>query len=125
MGEINVNLNLISKQKALELSNSIQGEPTENRLLIAIPNGETRSKGGLLVPTTVKEGVPRKGVVVKLGPIDETYSFYSKQISVGTVVTYGMYAGKTLQIDLPEPLEGQEFTILSLNEVLFVEPNNY
>lgn len=125
MGEINVNLNLISKQKALELSTSIKGEPTENRLLIAIPNGETRSKGGLLVPTTVKEGVPRKGVVVKLGPIDETYSIYGKQISVGTVVTYGLYAGKTIQIDLPEHIEGQEFTVLSLNEVLFVEPNNH
>ena len=125
MGEINVNLNLISKQKALELSNSIKGEPTENRLLIAIPNGETLSKGGLLVPTTVKEGVPRKGVVVKLGPIDEGYAIYGKQISVGTVVTYGLYAGKTIQIDLPEPLEGQEFTVLSLNEVLFVEPNNH
>ena len=124
MNELNVKLNLIDKQKALELNSSIKGEPTENRVLIAIPNGETLSKGGLFVPTTVKEGVPRKGVVVKIGPLDENYTIYGKQIEVGSIVTYGLYAGKSLSIDIDEPIEGQEFTVLSLNEIIFIEPNN-
>lgn len=124
MSELNVELALLSESAAISLNSRIPGEPTENRILIAVPTGDTRSKGGLFVPSTVKEGVPRKGVVVKIGPIYEGYEIYSKQLKVGSIVTYGLYAGKSISLDIESNIEGQEFNVLSFNEIIYIEPNN-
>lgn len=124
MSELNVELALLSESAAISLNSKIPGEPTENRILIAVPNGETLSKGGLFVPSTVKEGVPRKGVVVKIGPISEGHEIYGKQLKIGSIVTYGLYAGKSISIDIESNIEGQEFNVLSFNEIIYIEPNN-
>lgn len=125
MSELNVNLSLLSEVAAINISKKIEGTPTENRVLIAIPKGETRTQSGLYVPSTVSEGVPRKGVIVKFGHFTEDYKSYADQLKIGSVVTYGLYAGKSISI----PVEGmedmsQDFTVLSLNEIIFIEPNN-
>lgn len=124
MSELNVNLDLLSESAAVSLNKRVPGEPTENRILIAVPNGETKSKGGLYVPSTVQEGVPRKGVVVKIGPVSDGYEIYGKQLKVGSIVTYGLYAGKAISLDLDNPIEGQDFNVLSFNEIIYIEPNN-
>lgn len=124
MSELNVELALLSESAAISLNSKIPGEPTENRILIAVPTGDTISKGGLFVPSTVKEGVPRKGVVVKMGPISEGYEIYGRQLKIGSIVTYGLYAGKSISIDIESNIEGQEFNVLSFNEIIYIEPNN-
>ena len=125
MSELNVNLSLLSEAAAINISKKILGQPTENRVLIAIPNGEVKTTSGLFIPSTTTDGVPRKGVIVKFGHITEDYKSYADQLKIGTIVTYGLYAGKTIYI----PVEGledtkQELTVLSLNEIIFIEPNN-
>ena len=78
---------------------TLPGLPTENRVLILSPKDINTTKSGIIIPGTVSEGVPRKGVVVKRGTITEEYKTYTDLTEVGRVVTYGMYAGKELVMD--------------------------
>lgn len=122
-----VNLNLPSKEVAKELCKGIVGEPTENRVMIISPKeSERKTNSGLYVPDTVKEGVPRKGVIVKFGPITSEYNTYQHQLKIGSIVTYGLYAGKEIDptfIDqkLKSTFKDHTFTILSMNELIYVE----
>jgi co-chaperonin GroES (HSP10) len=106
------------------------GTPTENRVLILSPKDQDTQVGGLIIPGTSKEGVPREGVVIFPGPITEDYITYKGMINTGVVITYGLYAGK--EVDLWEPLkltdielteDKWEFTVLALNEIIYVREN--
>ena len=121
-----INLNLIGKEKAEAVCRAMLGRPTENRVVLASYKGAKTTDSGLYIPDTAKEGIPRKGVVVALGEITEAYQTYSN-LKVGDIVTYGLYAGKELEpimrggeLDYNETLL---FTVLSLNEVIFIEPH--
>lgn len=118
------------------LNKTLPGLPTENRILILSPKDINTTKSGIIIPGTVSEGVPRKGVVVKRGTITEEYKTYTDLTEVGRVVTYGMYAGKELEFEIrpdwPESvkesvkniLEKNIVTVLSLNEIIYSEANN-
>ena len=86
---------------------------------------------GLIIPEQVKEGVPRKGVIVKLGEITEEYRTYRDLVQIGRIVTYGLYAGKEMEFEtdkltpgLQQLLEKNTLTVLSMNEIIYSEPNN-
>ena len=85
------------------------------------PTGEVQTQSGLFVPSDRdKETVPRKGVVVQMSNLSKEQLDDYPGLQVGSVVTYGIYAGKELDIvDLPN----QVATILSLNEILYIETN--
>lgn len=124
-------LNLISTMVAELLNKTLPGLPTENRILILSPKDINTTKSGIIIPGTVSEGVPRKGVVVKRGTITEEYKTYTDLTEVGRVVTYGMYAGKELEFERPDwpesvknILEKNIVTVLSLNEIIYSEANN-
>lgn len=127
MANMKLNLKLIPYSKSVEISKSIIGTPTENRVVILSPTElEKTTVSGLYVPSAVKEGVPRKGVIVSMGPITDEYVTYKHQLNIGSIVTYGQYAGKELDPNFKEEIQDidGQFTILSLNEILYVEPNN-
>lgn len=125
-------LNFISTMVAELFNKTLPGLPTENRVLILSPKDINTTKSGIIIPGTVSEGVPRKGVVVKRGTITEEYKTYTDLTEVGRVVTYGMYAGKELEFEIrsdwPESvkniLEKNIVTVLSLNEIIYSEANN-
>lgn len=120
-----VELNLLSVEKAKWLNEKLKGvgTPTGSRVLIVSPvvTADTKTKGGLYIPRDHdKDTVPRKGVVIQVGPITNEQREDYPGLQVGAVVTYGLYAGKELDIlDLPD----QVTTILSLNEILYIETN--
>ena len=125
-------LNHISVTLAQKLAEVLKrdGTPTENRVLILSPKDQDTQVGGLIIPGTSKEGVPREGVVIFSGPITEDYNTYKGMVNTGVVVTYGLYAGK--EVDLWEPLkltdielteDKWEFTVLALNEIIYVREN--
>lgn len=123
-------LNLISTMVADLMAKCIPGVPTENRVLIISPKDVNTTKTGIIIPGQVKEGVPRKGVVVKRGEITDEYKTYKELTNQGMVVTYGLYAGKELEFDpdyypkeLQEIIQNQTFTILSMNEIIYSEKN--
>jgi co-chaperonin GroES (HSP10) len=123
-------LNLISTMVADLMAKCIPGVPTENRVLIISPKDVNTTKSGIIIPGQVKEGVPRKGVVLIQGEITEDYKTYKELTTKGKVVTYGLYAGKELEFDLdlfPEQVhdivKNSTFSVLSMSEVIYSEPN--
>lgn len=123
-------LNLISTMVADLMAKCIPGVPTENRVLIISPKDVNTTKTGIIIPGQVKEGVPRKGVVLIQGEITEDYKTYKELTTKGKVVTYGLYAGKELEFDLdlfPEQVhdivKNSTFSVLSMSEVIYSEPN--
>lgn len=125
-----IQLPLISYKEARELNDNLNGlgNPTENRVLIAVPANNEVKKGNLILPGQNKEELPRKGVIVQKGYFTDEYRSYS-DLKIGDIVTYGMYAGKEI-----DPPFGQEFKsihdttelkffVLSLNEIIYSEIN--
>lgn len=120
-----VELNLISVEEARYLNSKLEGygTPTGGRVLIVSPivTADTKTKGGLYIPQEHdKETVPRKGVVIQMSYMTPEQEIDYPGLQVGAVVTYGLYAGKELDVvDLPNHVT----TILSLNEILYIETN--
>lgn len=126
-----VELNLINREMAYYMSQMVNGSVTEGRILMAIPKEYKQNKSGIFIPSTVKEDMPRKGVVIqKYNSIDLDF------VNIGDIVTYGLYAGKEIEISFKEntpeltPKNWEEivtsnkFVVLSYNEIIFVEPND-
>lgn len=128
---MNYSLTFVSVAVAQKFNEELPGSPTENRVLILSPKEVNQTKSGLFIPEQVKEGVPRKGVIVKLGEITEEYRTYRDLVQVGRIVTYGLYAGKEMEFEtdkltpgLQQLLEKNTLTVLSMNEIIYSEPNN-
>lgn len=128
---MNYSLTFVSVAVAQKFNQELPGCPTENRVLILSPKEVNQTKSGLIIPEQVKEGVPRKGVVVKSGEITEEYKTHRELVGIGRIVTYGLYAGKELEFEtdklspaLQKILEKNVLTVLSMNEVVYSEPNN-
>lgn len=127
---MNYSMTFISSLVAELFNQELPGCPTENRVLILSPKEINQTKSGLIIPEQVKEGVPRKGVVVKSGEITEEYKTYRELVDIGRIVTYGLYAGKEIELEtdelppaLKQLLEKNVLTVLSMNEVVYSEPN--
>ena len=73
---MNYSMTFISPLVAEKFNQELPGCPTENRVLILSPKEVNQTKSGLIIPEQVKEGVPRKGIVVKSGEITEEYKTY-------------------------------------------------
>ena len=131
-----VPLKFITKEASEKIAFAIAsngGFPTENRVLIVSPKNQEVKVGNILLPqNTSKENIPNKGVVILKGEISEEYKSYKGIINTGTIVTYGLYAGKKIDFDpkifeeLDNDLfnsEENEFSVLSLTEIIFTELN--
>lgn len=128
---MNYSMSFISPLVAEKFNQELPGYPTENRVLILSPKEVNATMSGIIIPSQVKEGIPRKGVVVKSGIITEDYKTYRELVEIGRVVTYGLYAGKELEFEtdklspaLQQLLEKNVLTVLSMNEIVYSEPNN-
>lgn len=133
----NYNLNYVSVEKA-KLVNEIlkhHGCLTENRVMILCPPAEGKTSTGIFLPETAKEELPRKGVLVQIGNMDQENQDYEHLLRIGQKVTFGLYAGKEITFEneglfgTPEERanlipEGSKFTILSCNEIIYIESNN-
>lgn len=129
-----VELNLISKKVALLFNHYAKGRVTEDRVLLAIPKEYKESKSGIFIPSTVKEDMPRKGVVIQIGAYDIIDNYTLSHLNIGDIVTYGIYAGKELEISFEEPeepienwkelIDSNKFVVLSYNEIIFIESQN-
>lgn len=124
---MDIQMNLIDSQKAKEILENLVGTPTENRVMVVFNTGDKKTESGLFIPGTVKEDIPRKGVVVAIGPVTEENQTYREIIHIGNIITYGLYAGKEVTPSFKNnytPDTDWKFSVLSLNEIIYVEPNN-
>lgn len=110
-----------------------RGCPTENRILILSPKDQDIKQGSIIIPGQVKEGIPRKGVVIMSGRIDNRYQSYEIDhlVDTGRILTYGLYAGKELdfptdifkEAGIEVDLDQNKFTVLDINEIIYSEIN--
>lgn len=122
---MDIKMNLIDYQTSKEVCNNLTGIPTENRVMVVFDKGDKKTESGIFIPGTVKEDIPRKGVVVAIGPITEENRTYQGMIGIGSIITYGLYAGKEVEPEFKNnyvPDANWKFSILSLNEIIYVEP---
>lgn len=113
--------NLITKESAKNIAEKLQGGfPTEDRILIAVPDDESRTASGLYIPNTVKEDIPRKGVIVQFGEMDQSRSI-THLLEIGDVITFGLYAGKEMELNQKVKLDRQRLMVLSIEEIIYVE----
>lgn len=129
----NVKWDLVDKAIATKLKKALMGFPTRDRVLICSVGNESTTVGGIiLTKTPSSDSIPKKGVVIQLGEISEEYhGTQFENLVPGDVVYYGLYAGKQLDLsfdletypELAEVVDNYDFTVLSLSELLFIEPN--
>lgn len=119
---MNVIQNLLTKEAALRVFQNIPGTPTEDRILLAVPKDDARTASGLIIPGK-PEDYPRKGVIVKMGLMEQDRKI-NKHLEIGQIVTYGNYAGKEISFDNGYSLESVKFVVLSIEEVIYIEQNN-
>lgn len=90
-------------------------KPLSDRVIVQPLEEEERTAGGILLPDTAKER-PQQGKVVAVGPgrVNEEGKRLEMSVKVGDRVVYGKYAGTEVV------LEGDEYLILSENDILAV-----
>lgn len=121
---------LLSKEQAEMLNVELQLQGAicpPNKVLIASPVGEIKL-GGLYIPEArEKDSLPRIGVVIQTGVFEEGYNSLCDLVEIGRVLTYGLYAGKELEMDISdfkeEGLPEMSFTVLSAQEIVYSQLN--
>jgi chaperonin GroES len=88
----------------------VQIKPFEDRVLVEPEEvSESKTKGGIILPDTVKEK-PRTGKVVEVGTDEEL----AEKIEVGDTVVYAKFTGDEIEF------EGKQYLIISRGDILAV-----
>ena len=91
--------------------------PLHDRVVIRRLEGEEKTKGGIIIPDTVKEK-PQEGEVIAIGPgaRDESGKLVPLDVKKGDKVLFGKWSGTEVRID------GQDLLIMKEADVLgFIE----
>ena len=90
-------------------------KPLGDRIVVKAAPHEEKTKGGLVLPETVKEK-PVEGIVVAVGEgkVLENGSRQAMDVKVDDRIIYSKYSGTEVKLD------GEEFLILSERDVLAV-----
>lgn len=116
----------ISVLKAEKLAEALKGKgaPSPGRILICTPKGEQMTQSGIIIPGSGEKELPRKGVIIQTNALE---ILDESMMKPGTIITYGMYAGKEIEFSqelIPEETsKNYKFTILSEAEVIYIETN--
>jgi len=91
--------------------------PLHDRVVIRRIEGEDKTKGGILIPDTVKEK-PQEGEVVAVGPgaRDESGKLIPLEVKAGDRVLFGKWSGSEVKIDAEDLLIMKESDILGVIE---------
>jgi chaperonin GroES len=89
--------------------------PLHDRIVLRRIEGEEKSKGGIIIPDTVKEK-PQEGEIVAVGPgaRDERGDRVPLDLKAGDRVLFGKWSGSEVKID------GQDLLIMKESDVLGV-----
>jgi len=92
---------------------AINLQPLADRLVVKPIEKEEVTKGGIVIPDTVKEK-PQEGNVLAVGPgrLSEDGKRVAMDVKVGDVVIYAKYGGTEIKID------GEELMILRESDIL-------
>jgi chaperonin GroES len=91
--------------------------PLHDRVVIRRIEGEDKTKGGILIPDTVKEK-PQEGEVIAVGPgaRDESGKLIALEVKAGDRVLFGKWSGSEVKIGDDDLLIMKESDILGVLE---------
>jgi chaperonin GroES len=89
--------------------------PLHDKILIKRVDAAQMTKGGIIIPDTVKEK-PQEGKVVAIGTgrILEDGKVIPLEVKAGDRILFGKYGGTEIKLD------GEDYIILDENEVLAI-----
>src|SRR4249920_621314 len=89
--------------------------PLHDRVAVRRLEGDDKSKGGIIIPDTVKEK-PQQGEVVAVGPgaRDDKGKLTPIDLVVGDTVLFGKWSGTEVKID------GQDLLIMQETDIMGV-----
>ena len=93
---------------------AVKLQPLADRLVVKPIEREEVTKGGIVLPDTVKER-PQEGEVIAVGPgrLSEDGKRIDMDVKVGDVVVYAKYGGTEIKIDDDELIILRESDILA------------
>jgi chaperonin GroES len=91
--------------------------PLHDRVVIRRIEAEDKTKGGILIPDTVKEK-PQEGEVIAVGPgaRDESGKLIALEVKAGDRVLFGKWSGSEIKIGDDDLLIMKESDILGVIE---------
>jgi chaperonin GroES len=91
-------------------------QPLGDRIIIKPLEAESKSKGGIVLPDTVKEK-PQEGKVVAVGKgkVLDNGTVQKPEVKEGDVVLYGKYSGTEVSTK-----DGEEYLIVREEDVLAI-----
>lgn len=91
-------------------------KPLGDRVVVKALEAEAKSKGGIVLPDTVKEK-PQEGKIVAVGKgkVLENGSLQELEVKVGDKVLYGKYSGNEITTK-----EGEELLIMREEDILAI-----
>ncbi len=92
-------------------------EPLADRLVVKPIEREEVTKGGIVLPDTVKEK-PQEGEVLAVGPgrLSEDGKRIAMDVKVGDIVIYARYGGTEIKVD------DEDLIILRESDILAKKP---
>ena len=89
--------------------------PLHDRVVVKRLEGEEKSKGGIIIPDTVKEK-PQEGKIIAVGPggRDETGKLTPLDVKAGDRILFGKWSGTEVKID------GEDLLIMKESDILGV-----
>jgi chaperonin GroES len=95
--------------------NDMAFRPLHDRVVVKRLEGEEKTKGGIIIPDTVKEK-PQEGKIVAVGPggRDETGKLIPLDVKAGDRILFGKWSGTEVKID------GDDLLIMKESDILGV-----
>jgi len=89
--------------------------PLHDRVVIRRAEGDTKSKGGIIIPDNAKEK-PQEGEVVAVGPgvRDESGALVPLDVKAGDFILFGKWSGTEVKIDGEDLLIMKEADIMGV-----------
>jgi chaperonin GroES len=89
--------------------------PLHDRVAVKRLEGEEKTKGGIIIPDTVKEK-PQEGKIIAAGPggRDETGKLTPLDVKAGDRILFGKWSGTEVKID------GEDLLIMKESDILGV-----
>jgi len=93
--------------------NDMAFRPLHDRVVVKRLEGEEKTKGGIIIPDTVKEK-PQEGKVIAVGPggRDENGKLTPLDVKAGDRILFGKWSGTEVKID------GEELLIMKESDIL-------
>ena len=102
-------------QAAEKGRNDMAFRPLHDRVVVKRLEGEEKTKGGIIIPDTVKEK-PQEGKIIAVGPggRDESGKLTPLDVKAGDRILFGKWSGTEVKID------GEDLLIMKESDVLGV-----